>query len=73
MLIRVIFVPVLIMVIWSSTIWIKMVGVRLPLCVLAVRLLLMLLFQLFLLLWIFVTHKTLLLFQVHREKSGRLE
>jgi len=66
-------VPVLIMVIGSSTIWIKMMGVGLPLSLLAVDLLLVLLFQLFLLLWIFVTHGHLLLSQNNRENCEGLE
>lgn len=64
---------VVIMLIWSSTIRIKMVGVRLPVGMLTIDLLLVLLFQLFFLLWIFVAHRSLLLFLIDREKSDGLE
>lgn len=70
---RGIFMTLVIMLIWSSTIRIKMVGVRLPFGMLTIDLLFMLLFQLFFLLWIFVAHGSLLLFQIDREKSDGLE
>ena len=72
-LMRVIFMTLIAVLIWSSTVRIKMVGVRLPVGMLPVDLLLMLLFQLFFLLWIFVAHGSLLLFQIDREKLGGLE
>ena len=57
----------------APSVWIKMMGVRMPHVILARHLVLVLFFQLLLLLGVFVAHEIALPFQLDREKRKSLE